>query len=77
MASVPGPGASLSPEELAEYRGRVPFNIAVAFLVIDVAIVALRFYARTKVQAPLAAEDYLTIPALVLQHPRTSIFAED
>ena len=64
MASAEVP-PNLSPAYLHAYIGYRSVNVAIAFIVLQVVVVAARFYARTKVLATLAIDDFLTIPALV------------
>lgn len=40
-------------------------SLPIAIIVVEVAVVTARFYAKTKVSALLAMDDYLIIPALV------------
>ena len=54
-----------SPAYLRAYIGYRAVNVAIVFIVLEVVVVAARFYARTKVSASLATDDFLTIPALV------------
>ena len=53
------------PGYLQAYIGNRSVNVAIAFIVLEVLVVAARFYAKTKVSASLAVDDFLTIPALV------------
>ena len=64
MASAEAP-LEHSPAYLQAYIGDRSVNVAIAFIVLQVVVVAARFYARTKVFASLAIDDFLTIPALV------------
>ena len=54
-----------SPAYLQAYIGHRAVNVAIVFIVLEVVVVAARCYARTKVSASLAMDDFLTIPALV------------
>ena len=40
-------------------------SLPIALIVVEVVVVTARFYAKTKVSASLAIDDYLMIPALV------------
>lgn len=41
---------------------------AVAFSIVDALIVGLRFWARSKQNAPLRVDDWLLVPAMVGHH---------
>ena len=53
------------PAYLQAYIGNRSINVAISFIVIEVIVVAARFYAKTKISASLATDDFLIIPALV------------
>lgn len=61
MGSIDG----YSQDYLREYRGDQLINVSIAFIVLVIVAVALRFIAKVKTNAPLALDDYLIIPALV------------
>ena len=53
------------PAYLRAYIGNRSTNVAVVFMVLETVVVVTRFYAKTRVSAPLGPDDFLTIPALV------------
>lgn len=65
MASPPTP-ATFPPEYFEEDRGPLTRRTAVAFLVLEVVIVASRFLSRRLVSAKLGLDDLLVIPSLII-----------
>lgn len=55
-----------SPAYLAEYIGYQVIGVAIAFMVLETVFVILRSLARRKTLSPLGWDDYLIIPALVV-----------
>lgn len=54
-----------SSTDLQEYTGNRCINTAAAFIVLEVLVAMMRFYAKNFTEAPLGLDDYLLIPALV------------
>lgn len=54
-----------SSTHLQEYLGNRCINIAAAFIVLEVLVAMMRFYAKSLTEAPLSLDDYLLIPALI------------
>ena len=59
------PTAQYPESFLREYRGDECENVAIAFIVLVTVTVLVRFFAKTRTDAPLAADDYLIIPSWV------------
>ncbi|CAD6582767.1 MAG: hypothetical protein ASARMPREDX12_001032 [Alectoria sarmentosa] len=55
---------SFPPGYLAEYSGGELVRVAAAFIVLEILFVGARFYAKTKIVAPLGPDDYVLLPAL-------------
>ena len=55
---------SFPPGYLAEYSGDELVRVAAAFIVLEILFVGARFYAKTKIVAPLGPDDYVLLPAL-------------
>lgn len=53
------------PGYLQEYNGDILRNVAISFIVLVTAVVALRFYARSLSKATLGLEDVLIVPAYI------------
>ena len=60
--SLPGLPSHPSPSYLREYNGDTLRNVAYTFIFFVIAIVALRFYARTLSKSKIGADDLLLIP---------------
>lgn len=56
---------SSSTDLLQEYTGNRCLNIAAAFIVLEVLVAMMRFYAKNLTEAPFGLDDYLLVPALV------------
>ena len=52
---------------MADLQSLTDFSVSlpITLIVVEVVVVTARFYAKTKVSASLALDDYLIIPALV------------
>ncbi|KAL8898239.1 MAG: hypothetical protein Q9207_006803 [Kuettlingeria erythrocarpa] len=59
-------GHSRSPEYLREYSGGTLIAVAIAFIVLDLLFVGLRELARHRTKATWGWDDYLILPALVV-----------
>ena len=61
MASPP---EKPSPEFLSEYIGDRLVNTAIAFIVLEIVLVALRFWVRRAHRSKFGWDDYLILPSL-------------
>ena len=53
------------PGYLEEYSGDDLIRVSAVFIVLQILIVGARFFAKTKVVAPLGVDDYVILPALL------------
>ena len=66
MSATSTPSAnSFPPGYLAENRGYQLTAVAIAFIAIEILLVALRFSARRMHVSPMGWDDWLIIPALI------------
>ena len=63
MASAPT--QQFPPSYLQEYNGNSLRDVAIAFTVLIIIVVALRFYARSLSKVKIGADDLLVVPSMI------------
>lgn len=54
-----------APGYMQEYQGHQCISVAISFIVLAITAVMARFYAKTRLKASWAMDDYLMVPSLV------------
>ena len=62
---APPPASAYPPGYLRDYNGDALRNVSYAFIFLALAVVALRFYARTFSKSKLGLDNILIVPAAI------------